>query len=63
MTYENGDKYEGTWKSGVIAGTEVKFIFANGDRFTGDALGGKFEGNGTLFMRGKGTYKGNFLKG
>ena len=63
MQYANGDKYEGNWKNDLISGEDVNYIFQNGDRYTGQALLGHFDGMGRLFIKEQGTFQGMFSKG
>lgn len=48
--------YDGEWKHGAYhgIGTLVKESY----EYTGEFVDGKFNGNGSIFIKGKGTYKG-----
>lgn len=48
--FENGDKYNGSWKKGVMVGYGV-YEFVNGDVYKGAWKGG--------LMHGRGTYRYN----
>ena len=64
---ENGNKYEGSWKSDKMHGYG-RIISINGDYYEGDISKGNFEGNGTFYssqqnMLYKGSFKKNLFEG
>ena len=64
---ENGNKYEGGWKSDQMDGYG-RMISINGDYYEGDINKGIIEGNGTFYssqnmMLYKGSFKNNFFEG
>ena len=69
MTYGNGDKYVGMWKSDQMCDPEGVYTFKNGNEYRGSfrtcskltSKYGIFEGQGTLKISGLGTFHGSFL--
>ena len=64
---ENGNKYEGGWKSDKMDGYG-RIISINGDYYEGEMHKGKMEGNGIFYssqnmMLYKGSFKSNFFEG
>ena len=47
--YEDGSKYEGTFKDGKIDGNGI-FSYNDGDTYDGEWKNGKFNGNGIIIL-------------
>ena len=69
MTFTNGDKYMGMWKSDQMCDHDGIYSFKNGNEYRGSlktAPGSKYgmiEGKGSLKIPGVGTYTGSFANG
>lgn len=69
MAFTNGDKYTGMWHHDQMSDPSGVYQFANGNEYVGShkpcskMLGrkfGQFDGAGTLKIKGKGEFVGNF---
>ena len=60
MEFSNNEKYEGYWKQDNFMGNTGEYSFSNGNRYKGEFLNGKFEGQGELILPNEGKYTGKF---
>ena len=69
MTFSNGDKYTGMWKTDQMCDPEGVYTFKNGNEYRGSfrtcsrltSKYGIFEGEGKLKISDLGTFNGKFL--
>lgn len=57
MTYSNGEKYDGEWRSGKREGKGI-LLFPNGDKYQGEFRDDQVEGKGILFQMNGDKYEG-----
>ena len=63
MTWPSGDKYEGDFSNGVMAGHGIRY-FANGDRYEGSFANNTMEGEGRYYAAdGSIVYDGPWVQG
>ncbi len=62
VTFPNGDRYEGTFESGLMHGWGI-YTRRNGERYEGQFYHDLNHGNGTLIMRDGTRYEGVFVRG
>ena len=62
LVFENGDKYEGSFKEGKLDGYGV-FTFENGDVYNGEVKENLFVGNGTYTYYNGDQFTGEFAEG
>jgi len=62
VTFPNGDRYEGTFESGLMHGWGM-YTRRNGERYEGQFYHDLKHGNGTVVMRDGTRYEGRFVRG